>query len=426
MYRLILNLIVTIFFICSCHSDHRTHDDHDHDDHQHEQHEHDHTNHDDHQNTQDHEEEGNHQHDGHEHESDQTHTHGAQHEDDSEATEHESALGEIQQHAVQEVAPKPFHDILHVSGRIMPSQKGQSMLAARHAGLVVFDNYRLIEGQRVKKGQKLFLISAKGLTHNNLETKYIEVKNEFEKARQDYERAQKLLDNQIISKSEYQERKVKYENIKNRFNNIKKNYVKGGQPVYASTDGFISNLYVKEGEYVEIGSPLAAIVEDKRLVIKAEVPQDLISELPYVTSASFSPAYNEAVYFTDSLNGQLLSVGRSTSESVYTPVFFEIDYQPQLIPGAYADIFLHAHGVENAIVIPESAILEELNRYYIYKWAGHEFTKQYIRIAGRNGVHARVAEGLKPHDRIATRDVYRIRLSQMSGAMPEHAHNHAH
>ena len=386
-----------------------------------------------------HEEQHNHESDAHQDDQDHDHENTAHDEEshqvrmnhDEPSTQNHEEGGhdhtqEIHQYQVQKILPRPFYEILHVSGRIMPSQKGQSMLAARHSGLVVFDNYRLIEGQKVSKGQKLFLISAKGLTHNNLETKYNEVKNEYEKALQDYERARNLLKNQIISQSEYQERKVDYQNIKSRYEIIKKNYVKGGQPVYASSDGFISQLYVKEGEYVDIGSPLAAIVEDKRLVVKAEVPQDLISELSYVTAASFSPAYSEKTFFTDSLNGQLLSVGRSTGASVYTPVFFEIDYQPELLPGAFADIYLHAHDVNDAVVIPQTAVLEELNRYYVYLWTGHEFKKQYIEISGTNGKMVSVASGLSPEDQVATKDVYRIRLSQMSGAMPEHAHNHAH
>jgi len=433
MYRILFAAGITMLFILSCQQNKNTSDKN-----QPEQHIHD-EDHNQNTNEMDVHEHDQKDHSGHDHETEHNtdeHQHSNEKEDHKHSAEtaegksreneaqHDHAEAEV--HQVTEIHPQNFYDILHVSGKIMPSQKGQSMLAARHAGLVVFDNYRLIEGQKVRKGQKLFLISAKGLTHNNLETKYIEVKNEFERVRQDFERAQKLLKNQIISKSEFQQRKVDYENIKSRFNNIKRNYVKGGQPVYASSDGFISQLYVKEGEYVDIGSPLAAIVEDKRLVIKAEVPQDLVSELSFIKSASFSPAYNEQVFFTDSLNGQLLSIGRSTGESVYTPVFFEIDYQPDLLPGAFVDVFLHARNIDNALVVPQTAILEELNRYYIYKWTGHEFEKHYIKIAGTNGQKVRISRGLSAHDKVATKDVYQIRLSKMSGAMPEHAHNHAH
>ncbi len=426
MSRNLLAIIIALIYLgaCDAHHEHKAsgEDTHQHTQeqyHEAEDHEHEHGD------QKSASEEAQHNHEAHEHGDDHEHS-----DDDLEATtdqeETHDHAKEIHQYGVQEIVPKPFYNVLHVSGRIMPSQKGQSMLAARHAGLVVFDNYRLVEGQKVKKGQKLFLISARGLTHNNLETTYKEVKNEYEKALKDYERAKKLLENQIISQSEYQTRKVAYQNIKSRFEILKKNYVKGGQPVYASSDGFISQLYVKEGEYVEIGKPLATIVEDKRLVIKAEVPQDLISELSYVTAASFSPAYNDKVFFTDSLNGQLLSVGRSTGASVYTPVFFEIDYHPELLPGAFADVYLHAHPVNEALVIPKSAILEELNRYYVYIWNGHEFEKQYISISGTNGKMVSIASGLMPNQKVATKDVYRIRLSHMSGAMPEQAHSHAH
>lgn len=376
-------------------------------------------------------------HTDHEHDHDSNHDHNQQVHNHLDHDHGEDEIGELAHdehqdeeeiidYEIHEISPQEFYEILHVSGRIMPSQKGQSMLSARHSGLVVFDNDRLIEGQKVRKGQKLFLISAKGLTHNNLETKFVEVKNTYEKTLQDFERAKKLLENQIISKSEYQDKEVEYENIKSRFENIKRNYVKGGQPVYASSDGFIANLYVREGEYVEIGAPLAAIVEDKRLVVKAEVPQDLLPELSYITSASFSPAYSDHVYFTDSLDGQLLSVGRSTGSSVYTPVFFEINYKPELLPGAFSDVYLHGKTLKSAIVIPESALLEELNRYYVYKFEHGDFEKQYVIKAGTNGDKVRIITGLKSGDRIATNEVFRIRLSKMSGNMPTHAHNHAH
>ncbi|PLX21970.1 MAG: hypothetical protein C0599_07195 [Salinivirgaceae bacterium] len=429
MNRLFIAILMAFYlFGCNQKASRENHDhgnENDHNTEMHEQnseYEHDHENeaeHDDHDHSSDEHDHNSedlsaHNHDEHSHESDDEHDH-----------ENETADGVVN-YKITEVHTHPFYDILHVSGRIMPSQKGQSMVSARHGGLVVFDNDRLIEGQKVRKGQKLFLISAKGLTHNNLETKFAEVKNTYEKTLQDYQRAQKLLANQIISQSEYQDKLVEYENMKSRFENIKRNYVKGGQPVYASSDGFIANLYVKEGEYVEIGAPLAAIVEDKRLVIKAEVPQDMISQLSYITSASFSPSYSQKVYFTDSLAGQLLSVGRSAGNSVYTPVFFEINYQPELLPGAFADVYLHGKTLKNALTIPKSALLEELNRYYVYKFEHGDFEKQYVNIAGTDGKEVRINSGLKVGDRVATNEVFRIRLTKMSGAMPAHAHNHAH
>lgn len=324
-----------------------------------------------------------------------------------------------------DVAFTPFGEVIRAGGEIMPARGDEQVVIANHDGLVLFALAGIQEGIEVKSNQQLITISSGNLVHDNLEAGYLEAKARFEKAKIDFLRASRLMADTIIPESEYLDAKLAFEVSQATFNAIKRNYEAGGQKVLTTTNGYIKRIHVVEGEFVQMGQPLVTISQNKRLVIKVDVPQNAIPKLQNIRWANFITPYDGKIHSTTELNGRLVSWGRTTADnSFYIPVFFEVDNKGDLIPGTFVEVYLQTAAVAQSIAIPKTALLEEFGSFYVFIDNHEGWEKRYVTPDGTDGKLVRIAHGLSVGEHVATRNVSRIRLSQMSGQLPEHAHVH--
>lgn len=368
---------------------------------------------------------------GHDHSKDDDHNHAqtstgpnTQHKDEEHKHDNEHEH-EHELYGVTHIQYTPFGEVIKSGGEIMPARGDEQVIVANHDGLISFAYNGMQEGVAVKASQQLIALTSGGLVHDNLEVGYLEAKAQFEKAKTDYERAEKLMADTIIAKSEYLDAKLAFEKSQLAFNNIRRNYTLGGQKVLSPVAGFVKAIHVTEGEFVQAGQPLITISQNKRLVIKADVPQDAIPKLNSIRTANFVTPYDGEIYATTDLNGKLISWGKSTiKDNFYIPVFFEIDNKGGLIPGTFIEVYLKTAATAQAIAIPQSALLEEFGSHYVFVDNHTGWEKRYVKLDGTDGKLIRIVDGLKVGEHIATKNVSRIKLAQMSGQLPEAAHVH--
>ena len=328
--------------------------------------------------------------------------------------------------ANQKVLKKPFAEIIKTTGHILPAQGDEIIITAKNKGIVTFGSNNKQVGSAVNSGETLFIITGGDLTENNIDNDFINAKSNFEKSKTNYERAQTLIKEKIISQKEFQEIEVEFKTNQATYNTIAKNYSANGKKITAPLQGFIKNILVSEGQYLEIGQPIASISKNRRLMLKAEVPQKHYTKLKSISSANFVTAYDNKVYNTDSLNGQFISYGKSTDEhAFYIPVTFEIDNIGDIIPGSFIEIFLKTATTNDALLIPFSSLMEEQGHYYAYvQTSGEGFQKRDLKLGANDGINVQVLSGIKENERVVTKGAYQIKLATMSGKMPEHGHEH--
>ena len=320
----------------------------------------------------------------------------------------------------------PFSNVLKTSGEILAAQGDETVLSARTSGIVFFRGNNLLAGTSVGKGETLFTISGSGLTAGNVESQFQEARLNFETSEGDFERAQELVEDQIISEREFQERRLRFQQAQTVYNNLRQNYASGGQKVSAPANGYIKNIFVREGQFVSMGEPIAVVSQNQKLTLRAEVSQGNFSALKNINTANFKTAYGKKTYSIDSLNGKLISYGKSAVENAYfTPVYFEIDNVGELIPGSFAEVFLKTNPIENALVVPASALMEEQGSYYVYVQTGGEsFEKREVELGANDGQRVQLLSGVQEGERVVTEGAYDIKLSSMSGELPAHGHEH--
>jgi multidrug efflux pump subunit AcrA (membrane-fusion protein) len=78
-----------------------------------------------------------------------------------------------------------------------------------------------------------------------------------------------------------------------------------------------------------------------------------------------------------------------------------------------------------ALVIKESALIEEQGNFYVYvQTAGESFQKREVKTGKRDGEKVQILSGVQPGERVVTKGGHQIRLSSLSGALPAHGHEH--
>lgn len=324
------------------------------------------------------------------------------------------------------VIRQPFYDIIKTSGQILSAPGDEFLVTAKIDGIVLFSENKSFIGSSVQAGSILFTISGGDLTEGNIDTMIKEARERFEKAEKDFIRARELVKDKIVSEKEYQQVRLDFEMARTRFNSLSKNYSVKGQTISSPVSGFIKSILVSEGQFVEAGKTLAVLSQNKNLVLQANISQRYFNSLSAITSANFRTTESEAVYSTEQLNGKIISYGKSaTTDSPFIPVIFKIENSVNLIPGSVTEIYLKTAPVPDALVIPVSALMEEMGNFFVYvQTAGESFQKRQVITGASDGIKIQLISGVSEGERIVTKGAYQIKLSTSTGTVPAHGHEH--
>ena len=322
------------------------------------------------------------------------------------------------------VEPVDFYEVITTSGKILPAQGDDFTVVATVSGIVSFGATKPVAGTVVVKGAPLFYISSKNVSEGD----YIaRSRAAYEQAFAAFKRAEKLVEERIISQREFEQARYDYETARAAYEALSGNASEKGTKVAAPFSGFVSNTLVREGDYVNVGDPMAVVSQNRRLILQAEVSQRHYGALQNISSANFEISYNHKVYSLKELNGKLLSFGRSTTdESFYIPVSFGFDNPGDVISGSYVTVFLISSPLKGVLTIPYTALIEEQGAYFVYVREGDEhYEKREVFIGGNDGLQVLIRGGLEAGEVVVSEGAYHIRLASVSGVIPE-GHSHSH
>lgn len=315
-----------------------------------------------------------------------------------------------------------FRNVIHTSGQVLAAQGEEATVVAASSGVVSFSR-KVAEGMQVGKGTELLSVSAAHIQDGDPVQK---AKVAYEKAKEEYERAQKLVSSQIVSQKDFAGLREAYENARLTYEALKPSKSGKGVSVKSPISGFIKACLVKEGDYVTVGQPLMTVTQTRRLVLKAEVSERYYAQLSQVVSANFQTPYNNKVYSLENLGGKLLSFGKSSGDtSYYVPVTFEFDNRGDMVPGSFVEVYLLSGERSGVLSLPLSALTEEQGVYFVYLKLDEEcYKKQEVKLGTSDGSRVEILSGIKDGDTVVTRGAIHVKLASASNAIPAHTHNH--
>ena len=333
-----------------------------------------------------------HSHEGHDHHDHEGHSHEGHDHGHAEADAHSHEEGEGNPDEItlsaesaaaagvmaETILPGKFRGVLEVSGRIMPAPEDETTVVANVPGVVSFVS-PLVEGSYVKEGSPMFTISSRHLQDGDPVQR---AKIEYETARQEYERAAKLVEDNIVSRQEYEAAKGRYETARLTYEALAADGVENGTVVKSPIKGYVKNCLVKEGDYVSVGTPLAGVITGNKMYLKADVSERYLNRLPGVKDANFRL-------------------------------------------GAFAQVWLLSAERDGVISLPVEAVTESQGHYFVFiKLDETCYKKQEVTLGATDGQRYEILTGLKGGENVVTRGATHVKLASAGNLIPAHTHNH--
>ena len=372
-----------------------------------------------------------HDHEGHDHDCDSHDHEGHNHEAEGHSHDHEGHSHDAHDHeghshdSHDEHAHEPgvvefTEERAKAAGLETEMVKGGAFSAViRTSG----NQSRLLPGSRVAEGQAIAVISAKNMADGDPVAKSAAA---YEAAKKEFERAESLIKVNAISQKAYDQAKKEYETTKAEYDAYASKAGAKGLSLMSPMTGYVKEVLVNEGDYVTSGQPVAIVSQNRRLQLRADLPEKYWASANRIIGANFRPSYSEETYSVKNLGGRMISAGRSAAQgSFYIPVIFEFNNTGNFIPGAFCEMYLIEGQKDNVISVPETALIEEQGVYSVYvKICKTEYRKQEVKIGESDGLRRETLKGLNEGDEVVTVGAYQVKLASVASAIPGHSHEH--
>jgi RND family efflux transporter MFP subunit len=320
----------------------------------------------------------------------------------------------------------PFKEVIKTVAQIEASTTGEKTIVAQSSGIVKFIK-NTTEGQAVKKGEVICILQGEGLTNENQNVRFQQIKAEYKEAQKRLQRKKTLSEEGIISKADYEATLRDYKMTKATYDNMRNHFTMQGQHVRIPMQGYLKEITVKNGTYVSAGTPLFTVAQNKYVYLKAWLSPRYYTALQQFSGANIYLPQEQKSYALENLDGKLVSFSKSTStEQPLLAVTLQIANNKQWIPGRFVDLYLKAQSKENSIAVPRTAIVEEMGNTFVFVQVTPElFEKRLVQCATTDGINTLLLKGLKSGERIVTQGATLVKLSQAAGALDPHA-GHVH
>lgn len=318
------------------------------------------------------------------------------------------------------VSLAPFSHIIKTSGAIEASSSDTYTVTAKQSGIVTLAS-GIAQGAEVKSGEKIATISPEGVQGGNVNQA---ASANLQAAKAEYERLKPLYEEKLITASTFREAERAY----NEARALASKPVSGSSFTLTSPiQGSLTNLFVKSGEYVEVGTPVASVAKNTTQILRADLPMREGLHVSEIESANFIPEGSNEVLSLKTLDGKIISGQNATGlKNGYIPVFFSFTGNPFSAPGGFAEVFLICRAKKDAVSVPNTALIESQGNRYVYVVEhGEHYEKRLVKTGSSDGKRIEILEGLQPGEQIVAKGASIVRMEEVSAvAPPSHTHNH--
>ena len=266
------------------------------------------------------------------------------------------------------------------------------------------------EGQKVKKGQLLAEINDSGLNEQ-----YDQMVIQAEFAKENFERTQRLWDNNIGSEMQYLKSKTDYEASKKMVDQMKDRLSK--TKIYAPFDGEIDEIISNVGSNLIPGvSQILRLVNLDIIYAESFVSEKYISFIGEGTEAIVQiPLLNMEYRSSVNQTGNFINPSNRTFR-IEVPVE---NFDNRIKQNLDAKIKINIYKKDDAIVIPLRIVREDaLGKNFVYvmsednKEGVYLTSKQFITLGNKSEDKVEVTEGLALGDIVVLEGAYSVEDSQ--------------
>lgn len=285
--------------------------------------------------------------------------------------------------------------ILPISGNIarpaVLEPKDQSTVALGTSGKL--ETLKIELGTAVSKGQIIGTVDTK-VKQVDLKSKELSVS----KLKSDYDRNVELLKGNAISENAVTEAKFAYETKQLEVAQLKQQIADAN--IIAPISGIVTEKKMLPGEYVNVGTSIATIVDVSKLKTVVYVNESEVYQLKLNQNVSIT----SDVFPGKKIGGTISYIAPQGDENhnYKIEVLVSKSEVPQLKAGTYVNVTFNAKSESEVLQIPKRALVEGSKNPYVYINENNKAVKRKIVVGRESGENIEVISGLNAGDKVVT------------------------
>ena len=317
---------------------------------------------------------------------------------------------------------------------VVPRQSGYAEIVTPVEGFLnIHHNQGMaVPGKRISRGDPLLTICPPLLGTGS----WIERQLAYTRARQEFERAERLIAREAISQRDYDEirktwlvEKASYETILRGCSAEPETDAETGEihlVLNAPVNGIVASVGVIPGQTVAAGQKLMTIVDPSVVWLRADMFEKDYYRMGIPHGAALLIPGMDVSMRIGNEDLKLLSRGDIFDrESMTIPVIFETENTDELLKiGQVVQMEIYTSEEAESVAVPESSIIDEdYARYVFVQHGGESFEKRAVTTGARSGGLVAITAGLAAGERVVTRGAYSVKLaSSKSETGSAHVH----
>ena len=250
-------------------------------------------------------------------------------------------------------------------------------------------------------------------------------KGALDLAENEFNRIRSLLDQRVVSQSEFEQRRTQFEAARQQYDSARNGASQQFQAlqgararvalarkaladttVRAPFTGLVGERVVSVGDYVTKGARVAVVVRVNPLRIQLTVPEQFISAVAVGAQVTFQVDAFPGREFTGTV--RYISPALEATRRALTIEAVVANPANELKPGLFATARVEHPERTPGIMVPKSAILTTAGVSRVYVVNGDHVEERIISLGQEADTLVEIATGLKPGEKVATTNLSQL------------------
>ncbi len=266
--------------------------------------------------------------------------------------------------------------------------RAESQVVAKTSGVALA--VMVEEGQVVQAGQPLVRLDP-----DRARLAVAQSEAQMRKLENSYQRAQKLVQQQLVSAADVDQLRFDLENARAQYRmaTLELSYT----TVVAPIPGVVASRDIKPGNFVQINSPIIRIVDSGKLEATLNVPEREIAKLKPGQTVELAADALPGRSFTGTVDrvSPVVDTGTGTFRVVTT-----FSGGEGLQPGMFGRLSINYDQRADALVVPRAALLEDGGEPAVYVVRDGKALRNEVKLGYDDAGWVEVREGLKQGDEV--------------------------
>jgi len=266
--------------------------------------------------------------------------------------------------------------------------RAESQVVAKTSGVALA--VMVEEGQAVQAGQPLMRLDP-----DRARLAVAQSEAQMRKLENSYQRAQKLVQQQLVSAADVDQLRFDLENARAQYRmaTLELSYT----TVVAPISGVVASRDIKPGNFVQINSPIIRIVDSGKLEATLNVPEREIAKLKPGQTVELAADALPGRSFTGTVDrvSPVVDTGTGTFRVVTT-----FSGGEGLQPGMFGRLSINYDQRADALVVPRAALLEDGGEPAVYVVRDGKALRNEVKLGYDDAGWVEVREGLKQGDEV--------------------------